>query len=298
MSIVKSFSVGNGDMFYIRHNSQNFTIIDCCIPEDRKDEIISEIKSAHFDNDIIRFISTHPDKDHITGLTSLFDEIGIPVSNFYCVRNNIEDDYSSRDFTKYVELRDSENSYILKKDCARKWLNIGDSERSCAGISILWPDIENKIFANTLSDIENGTNQSPNNISPIIKYSAKDSASFLWMGDVESDFMESLKEDWLKLDLESDILFAPHHGRNSGKIPEEILKHINPKIIVIGEAPSEKLNYYGGYNTITQNTAKDIWFDCNYNSVDVYATGSISCDILNYCKLKINYQGTLTLNKE
>ena len=246
MSIVKSFSVGNGDMFYIRHNSQNFTIIDCCIPEDRKDEIISEIKSAHFDNDIIRFISTHPDKDHITGLTSLFDEIGIPVSNFYCVRNNIEDDYSSRDFTKYVELRDSENSYILKKDCTRKWLNIGDSERSCAGISILWPDIENKIFANTLSDIENGTNQSPNNISPIIKYSAKDSASFLWMGDVESDFMESLKEDWLKLDLESDILFAPHHGRNSGKISEEILKHINPKIIVIGEAPSEKLNYYGG----------------------------------------------------
>ena len=118
------------------------------------------------------------------------------------------------------------------------------------------------------------------------------------MGDVESDFMESLKEDWLKLDLESDILFAPHHGRNSGKIPEEILKHINPKIIVIGEAPSEKLNYYGSYNTITQNTAKDIWFDCNYNSVDVYAAGSISCDILNYCKLKINYQGTLTLNKE
>jgi hypothetical protein len=30
MSIVKSFSVGDGDMFYIKHNSDNFTTIDCC----------------------------------------------------------------------------------------------------------------------------------------------------------------------------------------------------------------------------------------------------------------------------
>ena len=29
MSIVKSLSVGNGDMFYIQHNSDNFTVIDC-----------------------------------------------------------------------------------------------------------------------------------------------------------------------------------------------------------------------------------------------------------------------------
>ena len=29
MSIVKSFSVGNGDMFYIKHNTDNFTTIDC-----------------------------------------------------------------------------------------------------------------------------------------------------------------------------------------------------------------------------------------------------------------------------
>jgi len=29
MSIIKSFAVGNGDMFYIKHNSDNFSIIDC-----------------------------------------------------------------------------------------------------------------------------------------------------------------------------------------------------------------------------------------------------------------------------
>jgi len=33
MSIVKALSVGHGDMFYIVHNSDNFTIIDCCLSE-------------------------------------------------------------------------------------------------------------------------------------------------------------------------------------------------------------------------------------------------------------------------
>ena len=28
MSIIKSISVGNGDLFYIKHGSSNFTIID------------------------------------------------------------------------------------------------------------------------------------------------------------------------------------------------------------------------------------------------------------------------------
>ena len=44
MSIIKSFSVGNGDMFYIKHNSDNFTIIDCYLKMDNKDQIIEEIK--------------------------------------------------------------------------------------------------------------------------------------------------------------------------------------------------------------------------------------------------------------
>ena len=44
MSKVKSFSVSNGDMFYINHNSDNFTTIDCCLTDDVKDDILDEIK--------------------------------------------------------------------------------------------------------------------------------------------------------------------------------------------------------------------------------------------------------------
>lgn len=43
MSIIKSFSVGNGDMFYIDHNSENFTIIDCnLIDDDTKVELLAK----------------------------------------------------------------------------------------------------------------------------------------------------------------------------------------------------------------------------------------------------------------
>jgi hypothetical protein len=44
MSIVKSLSVGNGDTFYIRHDSDNFTIIDCCLIEENREEIVAELK--------------------------------------------------------------------------------------------------------------------------------------------------------------------------------------------------------------------------------------------------------------
>ena len=92
----------------------------------------------------------------------------------------------------------------------------------------------------------------------------------MWTGDFETDFMEKIEDeiDW----PEVDILFAPHHGRDSGKIPESILANLNPKLIVVGEAPSRYLNYYPGYDTITQNAAGDITFDCVSGYAHVYVS--------------------------
>ena len=63
MSIVKSFSVGDGDMFYIDHNSDNFTTIDCCYSDDENKETnFEEMKEIADKKGITRFISTHPTK--------------------------------------------------------------------------------------------------------------------------------------------------------------------------------------------------------------------------------------------
>ena len=73
MSTIKSFSVGNGDMFYIDHSSDNFSIIDCNLDIDNKESIMNEICKIGKEKGIMRFISTHPDEDHFHGI-EYFDE--------------------------------------------------------------------------------------------------------------------------------------------------------------------------------------------------------------------------------
>ena len=70
------------------------------------------------------------------------------------------------------------------------------------------------------------------------------------------------------------ILFAPHHGRKSGRVPKAWLNTIDPTIIIVGEAPSSDLNYYDGYDTITQNSAGDIVFECLTGKTHIYVSRS------------------------
>lgn len=276
MSIVKSFSVYDkngeaGDMFYIQHVSSNFTIIDCCLNDDTQEEIVSEIIEQKNGKQIMRVISTHPDEDHICGLAFLDRKIGIP--NFYCVKNSATKEDESDSFKHYCKLRDDDDKhYYVYKGCKRKWMNDCDEndpqDPGSSGINFLWPVTTNSDYQEALQKAADGT--AFNNISPIFTYTRSKGVKIMWMGDIERDFLNKIKDN-VKWD-EVDILFAPHHGRESGKVPLEILKELNPTIIVIGEAPSEHLNYYSGYNTITQNSAKNITFQCEIGKVHVYVS--------------------------
>ena len=266
MTIVKSLSVGDGDMFYIKHNSDSFTIIDSCMAEEYREDIVAELKREKSGKGIARFISTHPDDDHIQGLEYLDDEL--ELLNFYCVKNEATKEDDTNDFDRYCNLRDSDKAFYIFSGCSRRWINRGNDERGSAGINILWPETANEHFKKALKDAADGKN--PNNISPIIRYSLQSGVTMLWMGDLETDFMEDI-EDALSLPA-VDILFAPHHGRDSGKVPQSLLDDLSPKIIIIGEAPAEHLNYYKGYHTISQNSAGDITFECDGSLVHIYVS--------------------------
>jgi beta-lactamase superfamily II metal-dependent hydrolase len=173
-------------------------------------------------------------------------------------------------------------------------MNRSDEERKTSGIEILWPDPENEHFKDALVRAKDA--EAFNNISPIVKYGVTDGPTVLWMGDMETEFMEAI-EDHLELP-HVDILFAPHHGRDSGKVPATLLEKMSPKIIVIGEAPSEHLNYYAGYNTITQNTAGDIVFDCVEGKCHVFTLNEYEAVYLvdeAQQRRGMHYAGTLNL---
>ncbi|WP_298296699.1 MBL fold metallo-hydrolase [uncultured Litoreibacter sp.] len=268
MSIIKSFSVGNGDTYYINHGSDNFTIIDCCLNDGNADDIIDEIKDKSAGKGITRFISTHPDEDHILGLGKLDDEISI--LNFYVVKNEATKPEVTKSFERYCELRDGDQAYYLYKGCKRRWMNDSNDERGSSGINILWPDRSNEHFQTALQEAKDGT--AFNNLSLVACYSLQNGVSAMWLGDLETQFMEDILDD-IEL-TKTDIVFAAHHGRKSGKIPDSWLDILEPEIIIIGEAPSRDLEYYSGYNTLTQNKCGDITMDCDERKVHFYVSSS------------------------
>lgn len=268
MAMIRSFTVGNGDMFYIKHNTDNFTIIDCQLFGDHKEWLVEELKQESKDKGITRFISTHPDEDHLEGIEYLDEQM--PITNFYVVKNEATKPSESASFKHYCKLRDGDKAFYVEKGCSRHWMNQSNEERESAGINILWPDTSNEHFKVAIDEAARGIRF--NNISLVARYSIQNSASFMWIGDLETDFMDNIF-DHISLPKTS-IVFAPHHGRKSGKIPNKWLDKLQPEIIIIGEARARDLHYYSGYRKITQTRAGDITFIPDGKKIHCYSSNA------------------------
>lgn len=283
--VVKSYSFPDGDIrgdtFYIKHLSANFTVIDCYLKDGdddscRKSEIIDEIVEESSGR-ICRFISTHPDNDHIRGIEDLDKDW--EIINFYAVENNIAENPEDKSLTKYIELKNGQKAPI-RKGLRRAWLNCADKERGSSGIRFLWPDTSNEKYKEALEQVEDpGDDESPrpNNISCVILYCVEAGASYMWFGDMETEMQEEFY-DKCKDELgRIDVLFHPHHGRMSAKLPDALFKKLDPQIIVLGNAPNQHLNYENSDRTITQNKAGDIVFlnDTKSGYVHVYTKNDV-----------------------
>ena len=279
-TFVKSYSFPKGDIrgdtFYIKHGGDSFTVIDCYLltnsqhaSNNRQKEIIDEI-IRESEGRIRRFISTHPDHDHIAGIEELFRRW--PTENFYAVKNDIPADKTDESLTKYIELKDKHN-YAIKQGISRKWLNDGDDEHGSSGINFKWPIVDNEDFKEALKKVAKG--EKVNNICPIFTYSLKGGATFMWMGDLETEMQRAYYNACKNNIPRVNILFQPHHGRESGAVPEELLKLLKPQIIIIGNAPSDYIDYGDSQKTITQNTSGDLLFENDGEYVHIYSENKV-----------------------
>lgn len=190
MSIVKSFAVGNGDMFYVNFTTLTTSLsLTAACQRMWPIQSLLRLKRSRRQKGISRFISSHPDEDHLLGLELLDQHLSIVK---LLLRQEFGTKYDETgDFKKYCELRDSDKAFYIHKGCTRKWMNLEDETRGSAGIKVLWPDTKNQEFKLALEDAADGL--SPNNISPIIEYSGP-AGNFIWMGDLETEFMENIAD--------------------------------------------------------------------------------------------------------
>lgn len=281
MSIVKSFSFPKGeirgDMFYIKHGVDSFTVIDCYLLSEsifkeniRQKEIIDEIVSESKGR-IRRFISTHPDHDHIAGIEELFKSW--PTGNFYAVSNDIPENNDDVSLTKYIELK-KEHNYPIKEGISRKWLNDKDDEHGSSGINFKWPVLSHISFKEALAKVKSG--KGINNICPVFTYSINGGATYMWMGDLGTEMQKTYYNTCKDRIPKVDILFQPHHGRSTGAVPDELLYAIDPQIIIIGNAPSKHIDYGDSRKTITQNTAGDLTFFNEGSYIHIYSQNKVN----------------------
>ncbi len=304
MSTIHFLNVLEGDCNIIQHDSKRVTVIDVSnayndfdtaeeiavkksqirkdmyertqVPSDKKnygqkklpDNPILYLKKYNI-NSIFRFIITHPDMDHLDGIKDLFDEF--TITNIWDTNNTKEisdkansGGYNMEDWKFYKKIRNSKSESPKRLTYYANNVNQYYSEDY---IKILCPTPK---ILKECNEKENW-----NDSSYVILYTPPKSNGGHWKiilaGDSEDitwDYiLENFKDDVTNI----DILFAPHHGRNSGR-NFEFLKTLTPTVTLFGNASSKHLEY-NSYNSevkITNNQAGYVIMDIQENVIDLY----------------------------
>lgn len=223
---LKFWDVQHGLAIYIKTPNNKHIVIDLGTGRkinDSNEEFspISHLHKKHGLNQIDLLIITHPHKDHIDDILNL-DANPIQLLQFSRPRQLLNDeimkDIREQDedkFNKYCELNDK---YIKQPQ-----EKIIDAPDNCGGVHI-------KIF---YSDSLSHSNFNNHSIVTTIEYNDR---KIVIPGDNEVESLTELMKnaDFNEATEDSDILLAPHHGRESGFL-EKFVKTVNPKLTVISD---------------------------------------------------------------
>ena len=184
---------------------------------------------ANFPNrDIFRFILTHPDMDHMSGIKELF--IKKTVLNFWDTDNDKyiyrdswrNSPYDQEDWDFYQRIRKSnENPKTLKiyrDQLGNYW--------TYDGIEILSPTPALVKEANESEEYDH--------LSYVLRVRYADKKVLLG-GDTTKKAWDDIIAHYGKGHLKSDVLLAPNHG-SPNHISKEILGEINPDLTVVSVA--------------------------------------------------------------
>jgi competence protein ComEC len=243
-------NVGKGNCTIIDFPSGHLSIIDIDnsrhTPENELTCPIDYLEENFKGKNIFRFILTHPDMDHMSGIHEL--KTKFPIINFWDTENDktltITDIkkspfYDEKDWTTYQTLSESkENPKALqiKRNESRDYWNSD-------GITVLAP-------CDTLIKLSKDTNDTDadkyNHLSYVLRVDFK-GIRILLGGDATIAAWEDILEKCGKESLKADIFLAPHHG-SKNNVNEEVFKHISPDYVIVSvdKGVEYDYKYYSG----------------------------------------------------
>jgi beta-lactamase superfamily II metal-dependent hydrolase len=225
-------------------------------------------------SDIFRFILTHPDMDHMDGLDALLESLN--VVNYWDsgVRKQKPEfsesgPYKEEDWDRYsaVLVGKEEGLNVLTKRAGSRFPHANLTEAKEAGgdgLYILAPD---KNLVDAVKDDED-----VNDASYVLLYRSP-GGRILIPGDAHDETWDYVIKNY-KTDVENcSILFAPHHGRKSGR-SFEFLDVVKPKMTFFGCASSGHLAYQAWNSrklpVVTNNQAGNIVLECEGDEIHVF----------------------------
>ncbi len=304
MPLLHFLNVSEGDCSIIQHGSGHVTVIDVCNAraETAGERIASgvlmrlaekgiygnfnqkkyPVNPISYMNDrgissVFRLVVTHPDMDHIDGISDFFAEF--KPTNFYDTDNTVEKDegwedtnYREEDWLFYRGLREGTADVSSKRlvlyppgrgPCRTEDWN---GKPGGDGIRILAPSRQLARLGRETGDC--------NDCSYVILYRAY-GFKILFGGDSHDGTWQYILRHYRSWVTDVDLLIAPHHGRDSGR-SYDFLDVINPRLTFFGNARSEHLAYDAWNNRelpfITNNQAGSMIVRIDRDAMHLFVT--------------------------
>jgi competence protein ComEC len=296
-------NVKNGDCAIIQHSSGRVTMIDICcgnFEEAVKHTGLNYMSSSlgltkpsgnfrmkenptnpisyltnRYILDIYRFILTHPDMDHMDGISNLFKYKN--VSHFWdCgVRKEKPDfnggsPYKEEDWEFYEKLIQGSVRGVScispRSGDSKMYYGSDDGDGNGVGdnLSILAPTNELIGLANEGGDV--------NDASYVIVQQHRN-GNVIFAGDSHDKTWNHILENHKDVVENAGILFAPHHGRKSDR-DYSFLDVVKPRVTFFGNANSDHLAYSAWSNRgllyFTANQCGNVRLSPGILNIDIF----------------------------
>ena len=184
---------------------------------------------GNFSDEIFRFILTHPDMDHMSGIKTLFKKKY--VRNFWHVPENKPDPgnwqnspYDKTDWDFYQSLKNKKVSNITIINPIRN-----------ATADCCWVQDGIKIFSPSKALLKKAEETDEyDHLSYVIRITYKGMRAML-TGDASKTALDDIVMNYDKNELKSSILLAPGHG-SKNHISKDFLDAVQPRLTVVSVA--------------------------------------------------------------